>query len=94
MRFTERDAHSLVKRIYPDRTRDKPDRPDLVRGVAINITHEFIVVCKRAGPTVGESGADRVGLSGSYRDILDLAAACSYEHKNIVAPPNIARPSV
>lgn len=48
------DAYSLVKRIYPDRTRNKPGRPDLVRGVAINITHEFIVVRRRVRdwPTV------------------------------------------
>lgn len=52
--------------------------------------------------SVGEQDADRrwkrrgsrVGLPGAYRDTPDLAAACSYEHKNLVAPPGIAGPLV
>lgn len=88
-------AHSLVKRIYPDRTRDKSDWPDLVRGVAINITHEFIVVCRRAGLTVGESVADRAWVSWTPIAIYPiLRQHAPTSTKNLVAPPNISRPSV
>jgi len=83
------DARSLVERIYPDRTRN---RPDLVRAVSLSIlsTNLSLPAEERSGVPVK---ARRIAwVSDGYRDTPDLAwqhAATST--KNLVAAPDIVR---